>query len=165
MKKILIYAVFLAFGLSLQAQTNLYVQFLDGYQQAFPLTHQPRITFEEQTMRVATTVATNTFALNELQNFSFTLRQGTGITVNPERPQITLFPNPVRDLLTLEVHEIPVEGLSFRLFDLNGRQLKTERLRSASTQIQMDRFPIGTYVISIVDSDGRSIQSFQIVKQ
>jgi len=165
MKKTLIYIVLLAAGLSLQAQTNLYVQFLDGYQHGIPLAHQPRITFDGQTKRVATTVATNTFNLNEIQNFSFTLRQGTGITVNEERPQIVLFPNPVRDLLTLEINEMSVEGLSFKLFDLNGRLLKTERLRSVSTQIQMDRFPAGNYVMSIINSNGGSIQSFQIVKQ
>jgi hypothetical protein len=155
--------VFLAIGLSLQAQSNLYVQYLDGEQVSFPLVDRPIIKFDAQTMFVTTTTTNRTFPLNDLANFSFTLNQATSIAINTEDHGIRLFPNPVRDLLTLEI-QTPEQGMNYRLFDLNGRLLKTRRVNSAETQIQMDNFREGTYVLS-VDVNGRPIQSFKIVKQ
>jgi hypothetical protein len=163
MKKILIYITFLAIGLSLQAQSNLYVQYLDGEQISFPLVDRPIIKFNAQTMFVTTTATNQTFPLSELANFSFRPSQTTSIAINLEDHGIRLFPNPVRDLLTLEIQK-PEQGMNYRLFDLTGKLLKTGRVNSTETQIQMDSFREGTYVLS-VDVSGRPVQSFKIVKQ
>ena len=80
-----------------------------------------------------------------------------------ENGNIRLFPNPVEDELTMSI-QMPIQGLSYRIFDAGGRQLKTEIITSENTIIKMQNFPSGFYIINLIQS-GNQIQSFIIVKQ
>ncbi|MCL2416496.1 MAG: T9SS type A sorting domain-containing protein [Bacteroidales bacterium] len=77
--------------------------------------------------------------------------------------QIHVFPNPVRDELTIAVSEF-MQDMTFSLFDLNGRLMQTGRILSETTTIDMQNHPSGTYIL-FVEQGGVRIQSFQIIKQ
>jgi len=159
MKKTLITVIFFAVGLSLQAQ-NLYVQPITGEQIPFVL-EETRITFADRVM----TVGTTPFQLGEVRNLSFVATGGNDtriVTVLGEN-DIRVFPNPVRDELTLEVRE-DLQNLTFRMFDLSGRQMSTGRVLSPQTVIDMSLYASGTYIL-IIEQGGQRVQSFQIVKQ
>jgi len=165
LKTTLFVVLVLCLNIGLSAQ-NLYVQPIGGgEQEAFAIANKPKITFSQQTMSIATTVATEkNFPLSQVQNLSFVKNQSTSIALNDVLTnQIRLYPNPVEDVLTLEV-QIPTQGLRYRILDMNGRLINTNVLNSATTLIQMDNYRTGTYIIS-VDQNGQPIQSFKIVKK
>ena len=163
MKKNLIIAVFLAFGaMNLQAQ-NLYVRLIGAEQPvAFSLAARPTITFDHSAQ--AKQVGTATHQLSDIQYFAFTNRSATDIMVRLEDDnRIAVFPNPVNYELNIVLDNF-TPGFVFRIFDMAGRLLLTNRLYSATTQIQMQNFRSGTYVLNI-EFNGQHVQSFTIVKQ
>ena len=164
MKKILITTIILAImGLSLSAQ-NLYVQRTNGVQVEFSLADDLKLTFASRTMTVRKGEATQQFPLMELQNFSFTKQGGeTNIAMTTDDNNIRLFPNPVKDELTLEIQNF-AQGTNYRIFDMNGRLLRTGRALSEETKINMQHFNTGNYVL-IVEQAGQMVQTFKIVKQ
>ncbi len=163
MKKIIIIAATLAFTWNLTAQNSLYVQLMDeSEQKAFALATKPKITFDQPTQKM--TVGGETFDLNKVQNLSFTKNNTSEIiTVTQDNNKITLFPNPVKEELNLNFETVSPE-MSYRIYDLSGKQIKKDRIHSANTQIRMQDFRTGTYVL-MVECAGQPIQSFKIVKQ
>jgi hypothetical protein len=83
--------------------------------------------------------------------------------MNLEHDNFRFFPNPVKDELTLTIQK-PVQGMSYQIFDMAGRQLKIENIRSENTTINVQNFQNGTYILRLIQS-GQEIQSFKIVKQ
>ena len=167
MKQTLIITILFALGLAATAQ-NLYVQPISGEQVAFEIANKPKVTFASRTMTVGVASATpQNFALTEVQNLSFVKKEGddpgTGIALTVEDNGIRLYPNPVDDLLTLEVQN-PTPGTTYRIFDVNGALVETGRAPSAQTIIPMGSFRQGVYILTI-SRDGQQVQSFRIVKQ
>ena len=141
---------------------NLYVQPAGGEAQiAFALAEMPKITFNPNTMAIKTAAGSETFQLSEVQNLSFT--QTVGIATMVTDPRISLYPNPVTEELILKL-QMPTQDMSYRIFDLTGKQLKVESIHSEITQINMGNFHPGVYFFQ-VHQNGQNIQSFKIVKQ
>ncbi len=163
MKKIIVTVVCVALGLTLSAQTKLYVQLMDeNEQKEFAIADKPKITFNQVDQKM--TVAGQTFELNKVQNLSFTKNNTSEIiTITQDNNKITLFPNPVKEELNLNFETVSPE-MSYRIYDLSGKQIKKDRIHSVNTQIRMQDFRTGTYVL-MVERDGQPIQSFKIVKQ
>ena len=157
MKKILILILFFSVGLCLTGQ-NLYVQPISGEQVAFSLADKPKITFGTGTLIVQQT----TFQLTDIQNLSFIPKGSTGIEMHLKDDKIFVFPNPVKDELSLVVQN--PQGLSYRLFDMLGKQLMSDQIRSETTQINMQNFRAGVYVMHLLNN-GQQIQSLKIIKQ
>ena len=160
MNKILISIIFLFTAMCLQAQ-NLYVQPVGvGEQIPFALADEPKITFGDGTI----TVDRTTFQLADIQNLSFVRNPNqTNVTTLNFDGKIFLYPNPVQNELQLSI-QIPAEGLTYRIFDINGRLMKTEKINSATTTINVQDFRSGIYILNI-DQNGKPIQSFRIIKQ
>jgi len=160
MNKILTSTILLFAVIYLQAQ-NLYVQPVGGGEQTpFALADKPKITFGDGTI----TIDGTTFQLTDIQNLSFVRNENqTNVTTLNFDGKIFLFPNPVQDELQLDIR-IPAEGLSFRVFDINGRLMRTEKINSATTTINVQDFRSGIYIFKI-DQNGKPIQSFRIIKQ
>jgi len=75
---------------------------------------------------------------------------------------ISIFPNPVRDILTVTVADF-AQGMMFNLFDVNGRMVQTGTLAETTT-IDMTNLRAGTYVLTIVQN-GVQVATFRVVKQ
>jgi len=160
MNKILI-SIFLLFAaMCLQAQ-NLYVQPVEsGEQVPFALADKPKITFDDGTI----TIDGAMFQLANVRNLSFTRNQvETNVSAPNFDGKIFLFPNPVQDELQLDI-QIPTEGLTYHIFDINGRLMRTERIHSATSTINMQDFRSGVYIFSI-EQNGKQIQTFRVIKQ
>lgn len=76
---------------------------------------------------------------------------------------LSAFPNPVAHQLTLAVREFNNEKMRFQLFDLSGKLLLGDRITGHRTQIPMDNFPAGIYLLNII-LEKQSVQSFKIIK-
>jgi hypothetical protein len=73
--------------------------------------------------------------------------------------QWMIYPNPVKDMLTIQVEEAMM-GTSVELLDLNGRSLLSNVLTEQLTQINLDQFPSGTYFICLEMSGIRKVKRF-----
>jgi hypothetical protein len=92
------------------------------------------------------------------------------ITSVEDAPDIQLsvkaFPNPVFDRLTMVVDEMvdfSVTGYHFRLFDISGREIQSNRITGRQTEIDMSGFDPAVYFIRILDNQ-RELKVFKVVK-
>lgn len=76
---------------------------------------------------------------------------------------MTAFPNPTLDQLTLSVENFNNENLSYQLFDMSGRLVKSGEMNEQNTQIYMDDLERATYVL-LVNKDNKNIKTFKIIK-
>lgn len=72
----------------------------------------------------------------------------------------SISPNPVKNDLTVKSDE---PNLSYTIFDLNGQNLKSERL-IASQVVSVDQFKNGMYLLQLQSGSRKSIQKFIISK-
>jgi hypothetical protein len=73
------------------------------------------------------------------------------------------FPNPVSNLLNLEITNFENQELTYQLFDLNGRLLSSKKIQQSLTEISTADLPPATYFLRITDQD-KPLKSFKIVK-
>jgi hypothetical protein len=73
------------------------------------------------------------------------------------------FPNPVFNLLNLEVVNFENQDLSYQLFDINGRLLSSKNITAYLTEISTSELPAATYFIRVNHQD-KLIKTFKIVK-
>lgn len=69
-----------------------------------------------------------------------------------ENISVEIFPNPVRDKLSVRIREPLPESLN--LFDLNGRCLFTKKITTTVHQLEMQDYPDGVYILRIKYPDG-----------
>lgn len=82
-------------------------------------------------------------------------------------PEITLamtvYPNPTSSFVNLKVDNYSFENLEFYLTDITGKQLQTQKITAAETQIQMENLPQAVYFLNVLDGN-KSLKSFKIIK-
>ncbi len=76
---------------------------------------------------------------------------------------VSAFPNPVTDHLILRVDKYDTENLSFQLFDVHGRMVKTGIITSHETIIDMADITRATYLLRVLDKD-KEVKTFRIIK-
>ncbi|MCT4580522.1 MAG: T9SS type A sorting domain-containing protein [Flavobacteriales bacterium] len=88
-------------------------------------------------------------------------------TVGIEKTEISLnlstYPNPATDRLTLNIDNYSKEALIFQLYDLNGKVLATEKITDNISEIDMQAFPAGTYLLNVMNNK-ELIKTFRILK-
>jgi hypothetical protein len=77
---------------------------------------------------------------------------------------LTVFPNPTSDNLSLQISDYNNEKLSYKLFDMQGKQLSNGQITAQQTQIDMTGLPTATYFVNIVNQENKQVQSFEIIK-
>jgi len=75
-------------------------------------------------------------------------------------PRVHLYPNPIQDVLSVEV-DMP--DMHLRLFDLQGRNIVSETLSTPRTQIDLTALAKGLYV-AVVSGNGHHIQQKILVE-
>jgi hypothetical protein len=79
----------------------------------------------------------------------------------------SVYPNPTTDYLTLKIDasaSIRIQNLSYQLFDMNGRLLRSGKLESHETQIAMINLVPETYLLQVFDQN-KIVKSFKIIKK
>jgi hypothetical protein len=80
----------------------------------------------------------------------------------------TSYPNPVTDILVLEIRDYQNQYLVYRLYDGNGYLLDSKKIRGNVTAISMGELASGTYFLKVLKSDQPSsfygIKTFKIIK-
>lgn len=80
---------------------------------------------------------------------------------------VTVYPNPTSDVLILDATDIQaLTGYTYRIIDLQGKQVYTAPITSSKTEIALKTLGAkGVYVLHIIDANGISIQENKIVLQ
>ena len=79
MKKLLLILFLLSFGLSIQAEINLYVWKKDGSKVAFALSEEPKVTFSENSLMINSTTVTVSYDLEDMAKFTYEDSESQGI--------------------------------------------------------------------------------------
>ena len=93
-----------------------------------------------------------------------TIMLGTTSTADQEyKVDVSIYPNPTSDYLTLNIHNyLAIDG-SIRFYDMTGKMVKEQPLKSASSIIDMRELPSGIYIYHIYDNL-KEIFSNKVVK-
>lgn len=77
----------------------------------------------------------------------------------------SVYPNPTTDQLIFQYDDTKDEKLSYTLYDVNGKILKTKNIHAEKTSIDMLNFPSAVYFLSIINQENQKIQTFKIIKK
>ncbi len=75
--------------------------------------------------------------------------------VSRETSKLSLSPNPVSDILTIEYSDSEVEIISYTLIDINGKHI----LRGIDKQLDLSAYDSGVYILQLRLSNGDMINS------
>ena len=77
--------------------------------------------------------------------------------------EIAVFPNPVRDNLTLRISgDVPIQCFAY-MYDIYGNLLLTKKIDGNETSVSMDDFLPGTYFLKVAQGN-KEVKTFKIVK-
>ncbi|MEM1215853.1 MAG: hypothetical protein AAGJ82_09225, partial [Bacteroidota bacterium] len=107
---------------------------------------------------VITNTAFHTLGRNFLPVVSAVMTPGS-------RTQFQVFPNPVRDQLTLQLHgEIPKQAIT-RLYNVNHQLLLEGRFSGQTHDLSLRALPAGLYVLQLLDERGCLLGSARVMKE
>ncbi|HOF20629.1 MAG TPA: T9SS type A sorting domain-containing protein [Bacteroidales bacterium] len=76
---------------------------------------------------------------------------------------LSAYPNPTTDYLTLEVKDFDLSALYFYLYDMNGKLLQNEKIKSIQTNIDMSNLEPGSYFIKVIRKN-KEFKTFKVIK-
>jgi hypothetical protein len=76
---------------------------------------------------------------------------------------LSAFPNPTFDNLTIKIESANTKNLSYLLLDINGKLLASQKLDGAETKIAMNNYAAATYFIKITENNN-ILKTFKIIK-
>ncbi len=76
---------------------------------------------------------------------------------------LSAFPNPTFDFLTLKIESSTTKNLSYLLLDMNGKLLATQKLEGTENKIAMNNYAAATYFIKITENNN-TLKTFKIIK-
>ena len=85
------------------------------------------------------------------------------VAENAENVNLSVYPNPSTDYLYLTSSD-EISGLSYHLFDMNGRLLKLGKITENQTNINMQGLVSATYFVKI-NQGNKTVKTFKIIKR
>ena len=82
-----------------------------------------------------------------------------GIDVK-QQPQLSVYPNPARDKITIGSSEIPVNG-QLSILDISGKELLQQPINGQKTVIDISSLPGGVYIVKLTGSG--SVQEGKLI--
>lgn len=78
--------------------------------------------------------------------------------------ELEVYPNPTNSILYLKFSDQKNYLSKYELFDASGKLLRSEKIRSIDTSIDMASYPSASYILRILQ-DGQTIKTFKIIKK
>jgi hypothetical protein len=75
--------------------------------------------------------------------------------------EMNVYPNPTTNYLTLKVEES--KGLSFQLFDIQGKVIENKKVMASNTTIKMEGLPTATYFLKVTNNK-QVVKIFKVIK-
>src|SRR6056297_251874 len=78
--------------------------------------------------------------------------------------QVTAYPNPASEYLTLRIDDFDISNLSYHLYNVKGDLLKIEKITGNLISIEMHDYVPASYFVKII-RDNQEVKTFKIIKQ
>ncbi len=82
---------------------------------------------------------------------------------NAAQSNISVYPNPVKDFLTVDFNSEKLDNSSYQLFDATGKVINKGNLKSVKSQISASNLSTGMYILRITNA-GKLVKTFKIIK-
>ncbi len=82
---------------------------------------------------------------------------------NPSIPLIRLYPNPLKDLLTVDAKNVSLKNAHFQVFDMLGNIVKEGTLQNENN-INFSQLSPAAYWLKISDASNHFLPSYKIIK-
>lgn len=156
----------LTFSLSTVSAQTMYVKEKSSTQTAYALSSLRKMTFTGGNATVQKTDnSTTVYALNGLRYLNFT-DLTTSITANPMQlgnDNLFTYPNPVNDLLTIDLTSVATGG-TISILTLDGKVLQAQKTDGSNTAIfNLSQLPQGIYLCRYEST--KAIKTVKIIKQ
>jgi hypothetical protein len=86
-----------------------------------------------------------------------------GIEDNSIKLELTAYPNPTTNFLTLNVGNAELSTLSFQLYDISGKLIESRKIISSTETIGMENLPRAIYFLKVAN-DKKEVKTFKIIK-
>ena len=93
---------------------------------------------------------------------SFTYSNTIVMNVDCNKSSVVVYPNPVSDMLNVNITNSDDNATTANLFDPDGRMVYTKKLISGTNVIDMKKFPKGLYLLDLINKG--ETQHFKIIK-
>lgn len=90
------------------------------------------------------------------------VQKGKSLHVGFPGDAIVVYPNPASDIIWVEDQQRIIAR--YEIYTLSGRLMASEELIAAFTPIDIEALIEGIYILSLIDSDGKTLKSLEIVK-
>lgn len=89
----------------------------------------------------------------------------TGIEDVGIKLSVSTYPNPVKDILTIETPDdlVGIHNLNYVLYSINGTIVSSGKIGSAQVEVDMQSLPSSTYVLMVL-KEAELLKSFMIIK-
>ena len=77
---------------------------------------------------------------------------------------LSIFPNPTANLLTLSVGKFDTKDLQYQLFDMSGKLLATKKITNSTESISLLELAAATYFLRISNNTHPEVKTFKIIK-
>ena len=91
----------------------------------------------------------------------FEISTTVGINETSINLEMSVYPNPTTDYLTLKVEDN--SNLSYQLYDLQGKVIENKKVNANSTIITMEALPKATYFLRVTDNKN-TVKTFKVIK-
>jgi len=74
------------------------------------------------------------------------------------------YPNPTTDFIVLKITDTTLKNLQYTLFDLNGKTIARNPIKTSSTEIPMKNLSIGMYLLKLTKKN-KPLKTFKVIKK
>lgn len=85
------------------------------------------------------------------------------ITEESDDMSLSVFPNPTKDVLTLNIEKTDFSGYSYELYNNQGKLIKMEDIQTNHVDIPMQTLNAATYILKVKSTD-EVVKSFRVIK-
>jgi len=142
----------------------MYVLTYNGTQDIYTINNVQKITFNNGSMYIATNTGSNYYNFDDVRFIAFQ-NYNVGIVAFDDLNKISLFPNPVTDILNIRTNNTEVQSCTIEIYTIDGRLIHSEIVDLSSTNhsIQVTNYTSGVYLCKI--NNGSKISTTKFIKQ
>jgi hypothetical protein len=93
----------------------------------------------------------------------FEISVTTGINETTINLEMSVYPNPTTNYLSLKVESEKLESLTYQLIDLQGKVIASEKVMDSKTTINMETLPKAVYLLNVTKNN-QLVKTFKVIK-
>ena len=84
--------------------------------------------------------------------------------VVPEELDFSIYPNPAKDNINIEIKGYEGDDITIELYDINGKILMNKKINAELTSIDVSIYPAAKYLLKMYNADRSISSTYQVIK-